>query len=405
MVTTAFEDSGGSAWTTVPEATAFLDQVQSETTPGRSMTRRVLGKATLGVEDVEIVSLSSNTTPTDAPAVLLTAGQHGNEYASREMALQTIRDLATGDDPTAITVLDNFRVHVIHTASPEGIKAGTRTVPGGTDPNRQHLTFAAPEPKMIQQAITDTDPFLVVDAHEHFSPSAIHARFLIDGNRHFGDGGLWEKSQDLMVAIQQRFDSLSLDHGIYPSGQYRGSYSAVATMRNRIVSLLETPAYEGFAIDPAIRVGWHVEARDAIFGWLVASGDAAAAEVEAANLRARNAATLDLGRGMVTPVPVAYELPAPVPEQVEVFGLDHTVEDGVVTVPLAQPSRLLVANLFDPDAPEHIFAAERVLPDGSSFFGRIRIQVDGQRVTPIGVKVRIDGQILDILDIRIPGSS
>lgn len=164
---TGFEQRDGSGFTTHQEEVAFLGEVEAASARVRSST---IGTSVEG-RPIHLVRVAH---PAPAPdeqiatgrSVLVIGGQHGNEPAGREMALQLLRDLAFTEDGPTIGTLGEATVLFIPTANPDGRVADTRGNANGLDINRDHLHLESPEARAISLVLRDLDPDLVVDAHE-----------------------------------------------------------------------------------------------------------------------------------------------------------------------------------------------------------------------------------------------
>ena len=164
---TGFESRGDEGTTTNDEELAFLDEVATasprvavsavgDSSQGRPLNLVRLGHPMPMAE--EVIAESSN--------VLVVGGQHGNEPAGREMALQLVRDLAFTDDPELIEQLSETAILVLPNANPDGVAANTRRNGQGLDINRDHLNLRSPEAQTITRVLREFTPDLTLDAHE-----------------------------------------------------------------------------------------------------------------------------------------------------------------------------------------------------------------------------------------------
>lgn len=165
--TTGFEDRDGDGWTTHDEELAFLEEVA---TLSDRVTYTEIGRT---VEDrpLHLVRVGYPEPPTDEEIAegrnMLTIGtQHGNEPAPREMALQTLRNLAFTEDPELLDQMSETTFLFIPTANPDGREANTRANADGIDINRQHLSLLTLESQYIASVLDYFNPDIAIDAHE-----------------------------------------------------------------------------------------------------------------------------------------------------------------------------------------------------------------------------------------------
>lgn len=341
---TPWEDTG--ELTTLAQEEAFLTALATAT--GR-LEISTLGNSTSGTRPVRRVTLDTAATPPDAPNVLFVGMQHGNEPAGREAILCTIRDLA---ETTDTSLIDRCRFHFIPTANPDGFPT-SRNIPGANrNMNREHLSIAVVESRYVQQALTDLDPVYVLDAHEHFSPSqASHTMYLPGGGTN-ADPAVTAASAEITTALRAKLTAEGVTHAWYPEGAYphpevlRGS----ASLHHAMFLLMETPGTDGL-VPMSTRVTHQLWAQTIILDWLGTNlGHAVtihAAAKAAATSAGQRAAQWIGPDGPLDPTPGAYVLDAPGPPHLAVFGLEHTVADGKVRVPVAQPLRGIIPHLFD----------------------------------------------------------
>lgn len=98
------------------------------------------------------------------PVVWLVGQQHGDEVAGGEAMLALAAALADGE---LKALLDRVTVVVVVRANPDGAAANTRRTSANFDLNRDHLIAALPETRLIQTAMAELPPDVVVDAHEY----------------------------------------------------------------------------------------------------------------------------------------------------------------------------------------------------------------------------------------------
>ncbi|QQK78927.1 M28 family peptidase [Salicibibacter cibi] len=169
--TTGFEDSDGEEWTSHEDELTFLEEVAEQS---ERMTYSEVGTS---VEDrpLHLVQVGDPEPPADeaiadSQNMLVIGSQHGNEPAGREMALQTLRDLAFTDDAELEEQLSETTIMFIPSANPDGREANTRENANGVDINRDHLNLEEPEGQIIGDVLEEFSPDITVDAHER--PSA-----------------------------------------------------------------------------------------------------------------------------------------------------------------------------------------------------------------------------------------
>lgn len=165
---TAFEQNGGTEWTTHQEELSFLNAVDNQSA---RMSMSVIGRTKQG-RPLHLVRLGDPVPPTRdtvlrRPSILFVCTQHGNEPAGREACLQMIRTLAFTKNPVYRRQLQNHGILVIPTANPDGRAANTRGNSDGTDINRDHLNLLTPEARAIGRVVRDWRPDASVDLHEY----------------------------------------------------------------------------------------------------------------------------------------------------------------------------------------------------------------------------------------------
>ena len=406
MTLTPFEASGHTEWTTLEDEPDFYTALSAT---GR-VTVEVLGPASPPRDSrlVRLVTVDTATTPANAPSVLFVGLQHGNEPVGRETILSTIRDLAETSEQEMVALLGRCRFHFIPTANPSAFP-DWRAVYGqqGRHPNSHHLSLDLIESEYIQRVITDTDPVAVLDFHEHFAP--VDDRFRIEflpGGHTQGDAEVDALSSDLLGVIQSRLDDLDIEHGLYsPYSVHPWVLRGISSIQGRMFLLAETPAREDI-VDRATRFHWFTTARDVILEWFTEHIDAAAATFQGAKDRqAQRVDQFDLTNGTIlNPAPSAYLLPAPAPKHFDVFGITYIESGGVVTVPMAQPNRAVIAYLLDPAGPQPVVEAQRVYaptPPGSSnpiqgIPAAAYLRLDGQVYEVGRAYLRLDGQVYEV---------
>jgi len=99
----------------------------------------------------------------DRVRVLVIGSQHGDERTGYEVALRLARDLAVGD---LGPLLEKIEVTIVPVMNPIGMRAGTRFNGSGFDPNRDHVSLAAPANRALWELHAAIEPHVVLDLHE-----------------------------------------------------------------------------------------------------------------------------------------------------------------------------------------------------------------------------------------------
>jgi zinc carboxypeptidase len=118
--------------------------------------------------------LAASTPPTHRPAVLVIAGQHGDEPAGSEALIVIAQDLAAG---RLDRVLDQVDVYLLPRANPDGAVLGQRASADGSDVNRDHLLLRTPEAQAMAQLVRNVAPVVVLDLHEYVVDAGFAAKF------------------------------------------------------------------------------------------------------------------------------------------------------------------------------------------------------------------------------------
>ncbi len=108
--------------------------------------------------------------PTRRPAVLIVAGQHGDEPAGTEALIVVAQQLAAGRFDRVLNQVDVF---LLPRANPDGAVLGQRASADGSDLNRDHLLLNTPEALAEAQLERDIAPIVVLDLHEYAVDSAL----------------------------------------------------------------------------------------------------------------------------------------------------------------------------------------------------------------------------------------
>ena len=108
----------------------------------------------------------------DRVRVLVIGSQHGDERTGYEVALRLARDLAIGELRPLLEELD---VTIVPVMNPVGMRAGTRFNGSGFDPNRDHVSLAAPVNRSLWELHAAIEPHVVLDLHD-MGPSPYEAQ-------------------------------------------------------------------------------------------------------------------------------------------------------------------------------------------------------------------------------------
>lgn len=392
---TGFEIDG--EWTSLADESAFLARVAGETTAAHS-----IAGYTVEGNPIHRLDLGRHVDGT----LFIGCLQHGNEPASREAALQLVRDLAYSADPAVLAYLATHRVVVVSNINADRL-AASRTNANGVNLNRDWFRMSQPETRAVRAVIDDVRPDTVIDAHEYSSANG-------DNWRGY-PAGTPGAHLEVQAASQFLFDSIRDDlDGEYTHGYYGFSNLMWAGLSTCAVSyagatlLSETRLSD----EPPVRVAVQRRVMGAIIAWHGAN----AAVARAAAKRARSAAAVsaaptpiptreyigaDGGLGNITSVEaVGYELAEPLPA--ETIAAHGITVDGT-SVSLRQPARLIVAGLCDPESDQRVVDAERVFSQPLPSTRLVSMMVG----TPAGARRVVDAYLMSgsgaRLKVRLPG--
>ncbi|MFB9376465.1 M14 family metallocarboxypeptidase [Kineococcus gynurae] len=407
-LTTGFEASGGSAWTTLEQEQAFLAALD-ETSPRLRVEE--IGR-TAQDRPLQLLVLGASTAPDAATvargsSVLFTCTQHGDEPSGRDACLSLARDLATTSDPATLELLRRSTVLIVPTVNPDGVAADTRQNSEGVDINRDHLQLQTVEAQTLARVLRDLRPDIVHDLHEYGPTPDVYDRDFIalwPRNRNVDD-----RVQDLSRVLTEQAVLPAVDRGGFSTGIYgyrydrNGDVYAQAAgdgqeriLRNTVglkhslgilVEASNGPADEREAANPALlnQRRWATQ----VLGARAALGLLAEQRSEIADATAASAARAADGVDLVAYAGADNELPAPdevdlappcgyllsaeqaarVALQLDLHGLRTEpggsttgAAEGDVLVPTDQPGRVLASLLLDPQAQYGLFPAET--PEG-----------------------------------------
>ena len=357
MVTTPFEDSGGTAWTTLAQERIFLDAVAAESP--RVSTLRLGSSAGGNGMYAYAITPSGVPVPDVVGGVFAVGAQHGNEVAGREACLQWIRDLAAA--PTA----PPLPVVVIPTGNPDGVAAGVRQNAAGQDVNRTHAALSSPEAWAIDSVWHRSDPLLVVDLHESDPSFMSSTTSPVDfrAYEYVAAPGLRAEGDALIAALRAEFPN----SGLYPAlTEHEGPLTSVAPARGNPMVLAETRITD----TPLSRVANALTVLQSAYAW------AQVRDLQSVRVAAR---VWNRGEGFAAHVPVwLYEngyQAAPVGFRIRYGDVPWSVlgAHGIRAVdvsswghdqyvPMDQPTYAVIPWLLDPRAPRPVAPAVPVFP-------------------------------------------
>ncbi len=164
---TGLEIRNDGSWTTHQEELDFLKDLE-----GKSDLVKVeeYGTSAEG-RPMHLVKVGKNARESDediaAGRTLFIVGTfHGNEPSGREMALQTMRDLAFSDDPEMIELMEKSTILFLPTVNPDGREANRRRNGDNYDINRDGVRLITPEAQTLARIHNKYQPDLILDAHE-----------------------------------------------------------------------------------------------------------------------------------------------------------------------------------------------------------------------------------------------
>ena len=352
---TGFEQTG--TWTTPAAEAAFLQQVASE-------TAATLTEAGRTVQDRPIhrVDLGTGT----AQTLLIVCLQHANEQASREGALQQIRDLAYSTDPAVVSYLATHRIVWMTSVNADRFPTN-RNNANNVNLNRDHYRLTQPEAQAIAAVISDAQPNLIMDAHEYFASGSLDNW----QGRGMGLPGtpavLQSLSDQMFNTISDRLKSQGFRTSTYYlNGTARAFLSCAAAAYNTVGFLSETNAINDTM---AQRVTLQRDVLGMVQEWHAANSAACTAARQSATQWATTSNGPDtflvdheyVGLGTIETASLSgYQTSTPIPAHViDAFGI--TVDPNGF-VPIKQPARTALPQLLDPNSYESVATATRVAP-------------------------------------------
>ena len=393
---TTFEDTQGETLTPLAEESDLIANLEST----GAVTVTELGTSTDGRFPIRLVKTTG--APAGAPRVLFIGMQHGNEPVGRESVVSLMRDLAEGIGLGASGLADRVEFFFIPTANPGSFPTYRNVLPIGLNMNREHLNLGVAEARYVQQAITDIQPDLIIDCHEHFASSDSRLRAeMLPGSHPSSPTRISAASDSLMAYVQDHLDDEAIPHGLYtpaPIDPY--TMRGMASIRGAAFMLVETPALNN-TIPRWQRYQWYHEIMVSTTEWIndYLPGEAAAIRFARSQI-AGQITPLNLGSAVVAR-PEAYLLDH-APDHLDIFGVEYEVDGGITRVPTAQESAPLIVHLFDVDSPAPVMVGVRVertptmpLPD-TPLLG-YRVRVNGLTWDVIRIRALIDGRVRDVL--------
>lgn len=373
MTTTGFEQrvadpAQNNEWTSVAEEGAYLAALAASS---HRVSVSVAGQSVEG-RSIRVVTIAHPSARTSArPAVLVVGAQHGDEGSGREGILQMIREWATTTAPETVAYLSRVRMICIPTANPDRLRLwdnGTRENAAGFDLNRDHYAVTQPESAVIQRAITDYRPVMIIDLHDHGSGTG--GRCGYQTSRHPQASAdilrLGAALVDELVAAAPASGFASyiftgaspVDPTLRTQGSLRHAVTLLAEADRNPTPDLYPRAERVEMHKQTLRhiVRFHAERWDEING--AAAASRASAQIDGAN----GGRPFNFANGVRTlSIPVGYALSAA--QVASNAGLLaamgwQTVLDGDATiVPTAQPDQRLIPFVFDARATDRAVAA------------------------------------------------
>ena len=318
--------------------------------------------------------------------MLITAGIHGNEYMSREGALELIRDLAFTTDTVLVAYLEAHPIYVMPTCNPDRIEDPQRNTPNGTNINRNHIAQNQGESKAIWEAIRRVKPIVALDMHEYFTTRLYDMAPMRPAHPQI--------SQSLIDLGDELYDVIFASLGAegWLVGPYGfGASLTLPTMLNQTVALA-TGAFgwtaETCTEEPEVdRLAIHRSSCDTILRWHAANAVRIKGTVELARVtkmregkEANASYRLMDSPAVLTPQPSAYRLTAvqyaAVAQQRSTFGLTVVADGDGWLVPMAQQAQPIIPLVFDKQSPYRVVTGDRVHDHGPlvpSAWGPLRV--------------------------------
>lgn len=382
---------GNNAWTSLSREYTFYQNLEGtggfhHEEVGRTIEDRPIHKCSIGTPNTSCVFIIS--------------AQHGPEKATRESSFIMLRDLAYRTESWMDDYLSNHEVIYFPTASPDGVNAGERNT-HDVNMNRCWRNLALVENEVIQKAINDVDPDIVMDAHEVSGDVAIWRPF--PAGYPGEDPVLNQLATEFVDSTGAYLETLGYDWELYNVNiNPWASLSVVSSGDNRVGILSETSRFQDVTNRRNDRVVvtrityerlflWHRDHKADIKAARVNAKIKAATEDQSDIIPTRE--YTDTNRKPLTPVTaIGYKLTSAIPQKyIDAFGID-VEPNGIVWI--KQESRRAVVGLFDPQAFDRIMDVEAIMPsdtivqhDGYGTY----VFVDGVRYGVSAIYVQVDG--------------
>lgn len=335
---TGYEQRGD--WTTLPEETAFLEQIATET----SAIHSVIGTSRVNDHPLHRIDIGTGTENT----LVVVGLQHGDEPAGREAALIFARDLAYTSDPTVLDYLTTHRVVILPTMMPDG-HPDSRSA-GGTDINRTHFNLVPPESRAMSLVFAEVRPQIIVDLHEYEYPTNDE-----DGPDHLSSVSrfpsrapvLAEAGANLHASTRAALTAKGWSTGIY--GTWSPSTLSSAGSAYHAVTMLSeshrtSPLPE--RVQMTLDLLWHVVERHHQDAAYFAAASNGSREYARTTTDPYELPTSTTASPIITIDPIGYEVEGPIPQRLAAFGIE--VVDGYVD--MNQDARPAIPMLLDPES-------------------------------------------------------
>jgi hypothetical protein len=403
VLLTPFEETG--AATSAAAEVAFYDALATDT--GRISRWNMGLTSTGGTMWLVCVGVNPPTNPEPAESLLLIAKQHGNETATREVAIQSIRDFAYLSDPDDVDYLTDHPVYIIPTVN----YRATANNENNVNLNRDHVILSQPETKMVHDVLNLVDPVMAIDLHENMSRSSPNAELMYSSHDSLTET-IQARSQALVTAVGTHLTLAGISWGYYTVSAEDPSTSRNALGYRHIVTMLsETMG----TVAIANRVSYGVEIVRAARNYHLANHAAIVADVAASRAEAL-ATAADRGNSFTFdqtavryPLPEGYIVSAadyvtwqPIMDR---LGITSVADGSDRYVTMVQEAYGLAALLMDPLSPYGGFDGTvdddppYVPPGGITWgnattWGPIRLESTEHEVTSVALQV--DGELRTI---------
>jgi hypothetical protein len=105
--------------------------------------------------------------------VFVNANIHGNEWEGTDAALRLVEEYATSTDPQVLETLASTRISLVVSMNPDGRVGNARSNAAGFDLNRDFITAAQPETRVVRDAIVRTQPMMLIDLHGYVNGTLV----------------------------------------------------------------------------------------------------------------------------------------------------------------------------------------------------------------------------------------